>query len=308
MIRHANEKEPFECCGLVAVDRGRVVAVYPTRTELGTASAVRYTIDPRDLLKLLPVIEDNGHQLGIFHSHTHSEAYPSPTDVENAARYPGAYHFIVSLQNRSVPEIRVFLIEGEEIAEESIVSEADSPNGSHESRVTGHESYPAPDARLGTSDARLDRDVPARERLMLPETQRQAMIDHALREAPNECCGLLKIDQGRIVEVFPTANELASPVRYQIPPQDIFEIGCRTIGEGGFDLGIFHSHLTSEAYPSRTDQRLAMYPLAYYVILSLRDPADPAIRAFRIQFADPDGPREVVEVDLIVESDAGGSR
>ena len=275
MIRHANEKEPFECCGLVAVDRGKVVAVYPTRTELGTASAVRYTIDPRDLLKILPVIEDNGHQLGIFHSHTHSEAYPSPTDVETAARYPGAYHFIISLRNRSAPEIRAFLIEGDEITEQPIVIEAGP----------------------GASET---------QRLILPDQQRRAMIEHARREAPNECCGLLMIDRGKIIDVFPTANELASPFHYQIPARDIFEIGCRKIGDGGFDLGIFHSHLGSEAYPSSTDQRLAMYPQAYYVILSLRDPAEPVIRAFRIDFADPDGPREVTEVDLVSEPAASG--
>lgn len=107
------------------------------------------------------------------------------------------------------------------------------------------------------------------------------MIAHAFKEDPNECCGMLAIDAGRVVEVFPLRNAEASPVRYNIDPDDLFTVV--KIESKGHDLGIFHSHTHSEAYPSETDIRLATYPDAYYVIISLADREHPVIRAYRIR-------------------------
>ncbi len=68
------------------------------------------------------------------------------------------------------------------------------------------------------------------------------------------------------------------------------------IEEQGWELGaIYHSHTRSEAYPSQTDVNLAFYPDALYVIVSVRKPDDPQVRAFRI--AD----ERIEEVGLAVE-------
>ncbi|HEX2173011.1 MAG TPA: M67 family metallopeptidase [Dehalococcoidia bacterium] len=276
MIAHALAEEPFECCGLLAISDGRVVEVYPTRPELGTKSAVRYSIDSRDLLKYLPRIEAAGHQLGIFHSHTHSEAFPSATDVTFAAYYPEAVYLIVSLLNRRAPVIRAFSLDGGEIVERLI------------------------EGRHATAGA-----PPAGEKLIMTVGQRDAILDHVRAGRPNESCGLLRIENGRVSRVFPTANKLASPVRYEIPPEDVLRIGHTEILWQGFDLGIFHSHVGSEAFPSQVDRELAYYPQAYYVLVSLRDPDQPVLRAFRI--VEPEtGHDWVRELDLAFVLDTDG--
>lgn len=117
--------------------------------------------------------------------------------------------------------------------------------------------------------------------LTIPQEHADAMIAHALKDDPNECCGMLAIDAGRVIEVYPLRNAEASPVRYNIDPDDLFTVV--KIESKGHDLGIFHSHTHSEAYPSETDIRLATYPDAYYVIISLADRDRPIIRAYRIR-------------------------
>jgi [CysO sulfur-carrier protein]-S-L-cysteine hydrolase len=279
MIAHALAEEPWECCGLMAIDRGRVVAVYPTRPEPGTKSAVRYSIDGRDILRHLPRIEGDGFQLGIFHSHTHSEAFPSATDVTYAAYYPGAVYFIVSLLDRQEPAIRAFTLDDGEIVEQLIQGRHAVPDG----------------PRSG-------------EKLILTVGQRQAMIDHAKESIPNESCGLLKIEGGRVLDVYPTANKAASPVRYEIPPEDVLHVGHTEILWKGFDLGIFHSHVGSEAYPSGVDRELAYYPQAYYVLVSLRLPDQPVVRAYRIDGDEKSSTVREVDLAVILDPAAAPAR
>ena len=70
----------------------------------------------------------------------------------------------------------------------------------------------------------------------------------------------------------------------------------RDIDDSGWDvLAIYHSHTHTEAFPSPTDVRLAAWPEAYYVIVSLEDEANPVLRAFHIE----DG--QVTEEELRVE-------
>lgn len=108
------------------------------------------------------------------------------------------------------------------------------------------------------------------------------MVAHALAERPLEACGLIAGRDQRAVRFHATRNALRSPVRYDVDPRDLLAVTMR-IEEEGLDLwGIFHSHPTTEAYPSPTDVRLAHYPDAYYLICSLRRPESPVLRAFRI--------------------------
>ncbi len=117
----------------------------------------------------------------------------------------------------------------------------------------------------------------------LPRRIYEEMLNHARACAPEESCGLVGGRAGRAERFFPTPNGAEDPLRrYDIPPVDLLRV-TREIERGGMELtAIFHSHPATEAYPSATDIRLAYYPEAFYLILSLADPERPVLRAFRI--------------------------
>jgi proteasome lid subunit RPN8/RPN11 len=118
--------------------------------------------------------------------------------------------------------------------------------------------------------------------ITLPKDIVEAMIEHARTEYPNEACGVVAGRDGEAVHLFPMANADASPVTYRLEPKEQLRV-FDELDEKGWDLfAIFHSHTHSEAYPSPTDRRLAFYPEARYVILSLQDREHPDVRAFRI--------------------------
>lgn len=109
------------------------------------------------------------------------------------------------------------------------------------------------------------------------------IVEQGLREFPNECCGVIAAEGGVPVKVFPMTNADASPATYRLDGQEQLRV-FDEIDERGWELwAIYHSHTHSEAYPSETDVRLAFYPEAYYLLLSLQDRAAPVLRAFRIE-------------------------
>ena len=121
------------------------------------------------------------------------------------------------------------------------------------------------------------------------------IVEHGLREFPNEACGLIAANGDGPVKVFPMANADASPVSYRLDAREQLR-AFEEMDEQGWELfGIYHTHTHSEAYPSETDRRLAFYPESRYLILSLSDRGNPALRAFRIR---EDG--EVDEEELTV--------
>ena len=118
--------------------------------------------------------------------------------------------------------------------------------------------------------------------LTLAQRYLDEIIAHAREEAPNECCGIIAGHDGRAVNLFRARNAEASPYRYSVDPQDLFRIYRECEANSWDFLAIYHSHTASEAYPSPTDIRLAFWPEAYYVLVSLQDAAKPVVRAFRI--------------------------
>ena len=107
---------PLEACGLMAGAPGsnEIVRFFPCRNV--DQSARVYTIDPSDHLRAERTAEDEGLEIrGVMHSHTHTEAYPSPTDVA-AAPDPDWHYLIVTLK-RETPELRTFRIRGGQITE-----------------------------------------------------------------------------------------------------------------------------------------------------------------------------------------------
>jgi proteasome lid subunit RPN8/RPN11 len=127
------------------------------------------------------------------------------------------------------------------------------------------------------------------------------LLAHARAGLPDEACGLLAGDarSGRATAFHAARNAEASPLRYNVHPEDLVRI-VFAIEDAGQDLvGIFHSHTRSPAVPSATDLRTAQYPDAVYVLATLADPvAGPmqALRAWRIR----DG--EATEVPLTIGS------
>jgi proteasome lid subunit RPN8/RPN11 len=122
MVAHAYDGLPLEACGLLAGEpvTGKVEAFYPCRNE--AASARVYTVDPRDFLRADRDAEAHGWEiLGVFHSHTHTDAYPSPTDVAQAPD-PSWHYVIVSLRDEA-PAARSYRIRDGKIAEEAVVVE-----------------------------------------------------------------------------------------------------------------------------------------------------------------------------------------
>lgn len=119
MIAHARDEFPQECCGMLAGINGKPVKqVRATNSE---ASEFRYRVDDRELLKFLRECDDNDWDfLAVYHSHTRSQAYPSPTDVRLARNWPDPYYILVSLENDDSPVVRAFRIDDGEITEEEI--------------------------------------------------------------------------------------------------------------------------------------------------------------------------------------------
>ena len=118
---------PLEMCGLIAgapVDdpadaqtSAHAERFYPCRNTAESAKV--YTIDPKDHFKAEMDADDHDWEInGVVHSHTHSEPYPSPTDVAQAPD-PGWHYVIVSLK-RDAPELRSYRIVGGQISEEPI--------------------------------------------------------------------------------------------------------------------------------------------------------------------------------------------
>src|SRR5208282_5870004 len=110
-----------ERCGVVAVEPGsppRAVRVYPAVNI--HESPLKFEIDPAELLELWNACQQEGCELGaIYHSHVRSEPYPSQTDVNFAANWPGVEWIIVGL-NGGAPELRSYLIEEGRISEVSL--------------------------------------------------------------------------------------------------------------------------------------------------------------------------------------------
>jgi proteasome lid subunit RPN8/RPN11 len=113
---------PLEACGLLGGDPAstRIAVCYPTRNA--AASARTYTVDPQDVLRADRDAESRGLEIvGVFHSHTHTDPYPSATDVAQAPD-PSWHYVLVSLRDES-PTLRSYRIVDGKIDEEPVVLE-----------------------------------------------------------------------------------------------------------------------------------------------------------------------------------------
>jgi proteasome lid subunit RPN8/RPN11 len=116
----------------------------------------------------------------------------------------------------------------------------------------------------------------------LPKRYSDAIIQHALGDDPNECCGILAGKDGQILGHYPMTNVEHSPFRYSMDGKEMFPV-LREIDDNGWELlAIYHSHTHSPAYPSATDVRLATWPDAWYLLVTLMNKEHPELRGFTI--------------------------
>ena len=121
IVSHALEDDPDECCGILAGHDSKVSKLY--RMTNVDHSPYRYNMDPKELYNIYNEIDNDGLEIvGIYHSHTHSEAYPSDTDVR-LVTWPDASYILVSLMNKKNPGLRAFRIVDGNITEEEIVED-----------------------------------------------------------------------------------------------------------------------------------------------------------------------------------------
>jgi len=123
VVAHCLDAHPLEACGLLAgmpPEDGvaGVSAFFPA--DNAVASARLYEVEPRALLQADRRAEEAGQQLlGVYHSHTHTDAKPSPTDIRQAPD-PGWHYVLVSLRD-SLPSVRSWRIQDGKITEEPVV-------------------------------------------------------------------------------------------------------------------------------------------------------------------------------------------
>jgi proteasome lid subunit RPN8/RPN11 len=115
IVDHARADAPDECCGLVGAVDGAASSVHATTNTV--RSPLRFEIDGMELYRTIETIEDGGAELGaVYHSHTRSAPYPSQTDINFSAGWPGIEWIIVGLAGDE-PEIRSYTIEDGKVQE-----------------------------------------------------------------------------------------------------------------------------------------------------------------------------------------------
>ena len=121
MVAHARADLPNECCGLIGGVDSEPETLYRARNVF--ASPFSYRVDPGDQYRIIEKeMRERGEELlAIYHSHTKSPAYPSQTDLNEAASWPEQVYLIVSLADREAPEVKAFWLKDEKIAEAELV-------------------------------------------------------------------------------------------------------------------------------------------------------------------------------------------
>ena len=123
LFDHCLAGAPNEACGMLGGRNGRVEQVYcMTNAQPGTDY---YEMDPGEQFRVMKNIREAGLELiGLFHSHPHSQAYPSSVDVNQAywpgtqlPNYPNALYVIVTLMDRAKPAARAFSLSEGKIIE-----------------------------------------------------------------------------------------------------------------------------------------------------------------------------------------------
>ncbi len=116
----------------------------------------------------------------------------------------------------------------------------------------------------------------------IPRSIYQEMVEHARKESPLECCGILSGKEETVLKTFALKNAEQSPIRYSISPQEQLKVFEEIERESMEMIAIYHSLPRTIPFPSETDVRMAFYPEVTTIIISLKE-GNPVVRAFRIK-------------------------
>ena len=123
IVAHARSGFPNEICGILGGKDSQVKTVHQAN-NVSKTPRTRFAMDPKDILEITDKIDDADMELlGFYHSHTHTQAYPSPTDVADwpARWYPNALLLICSLMEEDRPNLRAFHVDDHQQIEETEV-------------------------------------------------------------------------------------------------------------------------------------------------------------------------------------------
>lgn len=121
--------------------------------------------------------------------------------------------------------------------------------------------------------------------LKLSRTHQSELIKLALRDNPFETCGYLSGNGDEVKEVIPLTNVDHSPERFSFDPREQFKAVKEARAKGYQLIAVYHSHPATPARLSPEDLRLANDPDIYYLIVSLLNPEEPVIKAFKVDIA-----------------------
>lgn len=118
--------------------------------------------------------------------------------------------------------------------------------------------------------------------LSITKECKNKLVEYSKKEFPNEACGILAGKDGKIEKFYPVSNTDESAETFLMDSKEQLQV-MKEIRNLGLEMvGIYHSHLETEAYPSPHDVKLAYYSEASYVIVSIKDKDNPSIRSFKI--------------------------
>ena len=116
----------------------------------------------------------------------------------------------------------------------------------------------------------------------IPKAIFQEMVDHAKREWPLECCGILGGNDKTVQKSFEFQNTEKSPVLYSMSPREQMKVFEEMEKESMKMVAIYHSHPHTIPFPSETDVKLTFYPDVSSIIISLKEEENPMVKAFQI--------------------------
>jgi len=127
--------------------------------------------------------------------------------------------------------------------------------------------------------------------LIIMKSDFQRMIDHCTAGLPDEACGILAGKNNVVDKIYCMTNAKPGPAYYEMEAEEQFRVMKDIRESGRVMVGLFHSHPTGHAYPSRMDvekaywpgSQLPNYPDAVYVIVSLMNRTQPVIKGFSIE-------------------------
>jgi len=121
------------------------------------------------------------------------------------------------------------------------------------------------------------------------------IVAHAVRDAPNECCGMVAVRDGAATAVHATENVAASPFRFEVDSLELIRL-WNDIESAGADVGaIYHSHTRSDPYPSQTDVNFASnWPGVEWIIVGVDKQGQTEVHSYLVD----DGQISEVELEL----------